>query len=346
LCLRPQPEKNPDVGAVKEENSLEAMADLDSAADIKVTGPAVSSSRATLATVDFPSSLQAGQDRSMDQVSESSGIAPASVVPPAYISAATRQILGINFFSGGASEAVQRMRDGGLLVAPAAPGLSRLTIDHAYRDALLEADVAIVDSALMALVWNLLEGDDVGRLSGLEYFSQLVNDPEFRRPGAALFVMASDKSARRNVAWLQSEGIPVDPTHVYIAPMYGNEVVDPELLELVSKFRPRHVVITVGGGTQERLGLFIKKSVDYRPAIHCIGAAIAFRSGDQVYIPPIADRLAMGWFLRCLWRPRSYVPRYWEARKLAWLLYRYRAELPPPLAYSESNATESSASVA
>jgi UDP-N-acetyl-D-mannosaminuronic acid transferase (WecB/TagA/CpsF family) len=282
----------------------------------------------------------------MDQVSDTSGIAPANAASAAYLPTATRQILGINFFSGGASEAVQRMRSGGLLVAPAAPGLSRLPSDHAYRDALLEADVAIVDSSLMAIVWNLLEDDNLGRLSGLEYFSQLVNDPEFRQPGAALFVMASDKSAKRNLDWLQSEGIPVDPAQVYIAPIYGNEVVDPELLARVSKSRPRHVVITVGGGTQERLGLFLKKSVDYQPAIHCIGAAIAFRSGDQVYIPPIADRLAMGWFLRCLWRPRRYLPRYWEARKLAWLLYRYRTELPPPAAYSEGGSAESSASIA
>ena len=77
---------------------------------------------------------------------------------------------------------------------------------------------------------------------------------------------------------------------------------DPDLLQCISGLRPRHVVITVGGAIQERLGLYIKRSLDYAPAIHCIGAAIAFRSGDQVYIPRIADRLAMGWLLWCVWR--------------------------------------------
>jgi len=54
--------------------------------------------------------------------------------------------------------------------------------------------------------------------------------------------------------------------------------------------------VTVGGGTQERLGLYIKRNLDYLPAIHCIGAAIAFLSGDQVKIPEWVDNCTwVGW---------------------------------------------------
>jgi UDP-N-acetyl-D-mannosaminuronic acid transferase (WecB/TagA/CpsF family) len=282
----------------------------------------------------------------MDQVSDSLGGAPVRIVTRPYRSADTRQILGINFFSGSAPEAVAKIKNGGLLLAPSGPGLSTLPMDTAYRDALLGADVVIADSGLLAITWNLLEGDSLHRLSGLKYFSHLVTDPEFRRPGAALYVMASETSARRNVAWLHSQGIPVDPAHIYIAPIYGDEIEDPELIARISALRPDNVVVTVGGGTQERLGLFIKRSLDYSPAVHCIGAAIAFCSGDQVHIPMIADRLALGWLVRCLWRPRTYVPRYWAARRLAWLLYRYRAKLPPSIGYPETDSAESSASIA
>jgi UDP-N-acetyl-D-mannosaminuronic acid transferase (WecB/TagA/CpsF family) len=260
--------------------------------------------------------------------------------------AGSKRILGIEFFSGGASDAVELMRAGGLLVIPAAPALIALPRDEAYREALLEADLTIADSAWMVLLWNLLEGDRIGRLSGLEYFLHLVADAEFREQGAAIYVMASEESARRNVEWLQSQGISVDPAHVYIAPLYGAEVIDSELVNRIAALRPRHVVITIGGGVQERLGLYIKRSVGYVPAIHCIGAAIAFCSGDQVYIPKIADRLALGWLLRCIWRPRLYVPRYWAARRLAWLLFRYRAELPPFSASKSASTVESSASIA
>jgi UDP-N-acetyl-D-mannosaminuronic acid transferase (WecB/TagA/CpsF family) len=252
----------------------------------------------------------------------------------------------VKFFCGNAAEAVDRMRTGGLLVAPAAPGLAALPRNQPYREALLAADVAIVDSSLVAILWNLLESDNLRRLSGLEYFSQLVNDPEFRRPGAALYVMASDESAHKNLAWLAGQGISIEPGQVYVAPMYSNDVTDAELLRRILELGPRHIVVTLGGGVQERLGVYLKRSLDYTPAIHCIGAAIAFCSGDQIFIPPIADRLALGWLLRCLWRPRSYVPRYWEARKLAWLLYRYRTELPPLSAYPEGGPAGSSASIA
>jgi len=259
----------------------------------------------------------------------------------------SRRILGLEFFSGPAREAVERMRGGGLLVVPAAPALIALESDGAYREALLDADLAITDSSFMVVLWNLLERDSVVRLSGLEYFDQLVLDVEFRREREVLYIMASEQSAKRNVDWLGRQGILVQPSHVYVAPQYRDGVADPVLLAKVRALRPRHVVITIGGGIQERLGLYIKQSLDYLPAIHCIGAAIAFRSGDQVYIPQRADRLAMGWLLRCLWRPKDYVPRYWAARRLAWLIFRYREEMPPLEEGSSADAqTESSASVA
>lgn len=240
-----------------------------------------------------------------------------------------RRILGIDFFNGEARAAIDLVRSGGLLVVPAAPALVNLPSDREYRRALLQADVAIADSAFMVLLWNLLQGDNVRRLSGLEYFSRLVEDPEFRQDGAVLYVMASEESSRKNVAWLETQGIRVKSNQVYIAPVYSKGIKDPALVDRISALRPKHVVITVGGGVQERLGLYLKLALDYFPAIHCIGAAIAFKSGDQVAIPLLADRLGMGWLLRCVWRPKSYVPRYWSARKLAWLLLNYRAELPP-----------------
>jgi UDP-N-acetyl-D-mannosaminuronic acid transferase (WecB/TagA/CpsF family) len=97
---------------------------------------------------------------------------------------------------------------------------------------------------------------------------------------------------------------------------------------MIEKKRPRHVILTVGGGTQERLGLYLKRNLSYLPAIHCIGAAIAFLSGDQVKIPVWADRIYLGWLYRSISDPKRYVPRYWEARKLLYILYRYRERLP------------------
>ncbi len=240
-----------------------------------------------------------------------------------------RRILGIDFFYGSAQEAIGRMRNGGLLVVPAAPALKDLGTNAGYREALLNADLAITDSAYMVMIWNLLERDKVSRLSGLEYLRELLLEDEVRTPGNTLWIMASEKSARLNLDWLATQGIEVPAESIYMAPIYGPKLEDPELIARLDRLRPRHVIVTVGGGTQERLGLYVKRNLRYLPAIHCIGAAIAFLSGDQVNIPVFADRFYLGWLYRCISEPRRYVPRYWEARKLLQLMVKYRGRLPP-----------------
>jgi len=246
----------------------------------------------------------------------------------ATVSAQFRQILGIRFFIGDANEAIARMSEGGLLVVPAAPALKNLAHDPAYREALQGADLVITDSAFMVMIWNRLKRDSIRRVSGLTYLSKLLKQPDFRQPGGSFWIMASEESARRNCAWLRRQGIELSEEDRYIAPLYGSTVQDEELLRRICERRPRHIVVTLGGGTQERLGLYLKQNLASRPAIHCIGAAIAFLSGDQVRIPVWVDHAGLGWLWRSLSQPSVYAPRYWQARHLAPLLLRYRERLP------------------
>jgi N-acetylglucosaminyldiphosphoundecaprenol N-acetyl-beta-D-mannosaminyltransferase len=239
-----------------------------------------------------------------------------------------RKILGVRFYAGDVHGAVEQMRQGGLLVVPAAPALKDLVANAPYREALVNADLAIADSAFMVMIWNLMEGDSVPRVSGLQYLRALLRLNEVREPGNTFWIMARETSARLNLKWLQACGIDVPESCVWLAPVYGPEIDDPELLAAIGRQRPKHIVITLGGGTQERLGLYLKRNLNYLPAIHCIGAAIAFLSGDQVRIPGWADRLFLGWLFRCLSSPSRYIPRYWAARKLLVLMVRYRGELP------------------
>ncbi len=246
-------------------------------------------------------------------------------------SAQFRQILGIRFFVGNADEAVARMSSGGLLVVPAAPALKNLAHDPAYREALQGADLVITDSAFMVMIWNRLKRDSIRRVSGLRYLSSLLKQPDFYQPGGSFWIMAGEASARRNCSWLRRRGIQLDPSDCYVAPLYGKTISDPALLRLIDERRPRHIVVTLGGGTQERLGLYLRSELDCKPSIHCVGAAIAFLSGDQVLIPVWADRMYLGWLFRCLSDPRRYMPRYWDARKLLSLMVRYGSSLPDTL---------------
>jgi len=244
-------------------------------------------------------------------------------MPPEFVT-----ILGVRFFNGTVEDAVERMERGGLLVVPAAPALKDIDRNPGYRDALLNADLCITDSAFMVLIWNRISKQKIHRLSGLKYLRELLRREDGHKPGNVMWIMASATSAQKNLEWLKTQGIEVPQECVYLAPMYGREIEDPTLLAMLERMRPQHVVVTVGGGTQERLGLYLKQRLSYRPAIHCIGAAIAFLSGDQVGIPVWADKLYLGWLFRTLADPKRFAPRYWEARKLWKLMVRYRERLP------------------
>ena len=250
----------------------------------------------------------------------------------------TQQILGVKFFDGDTKGAVDAMcRNGGLLVVPAAPALVNIQYDEVYRRALTEADLAIADSGAMVLLWKILKRRRVQRISGLAYLRQLFERPELRESAATVFVLPNENAAAKASVWLEAHSFTVPRENFYIAPLYGTStlnhqistITDQKLLDHVNTQRPPHIIIGLGGGTQEKLGLYLKENVDYRPAIHSIGAALGFLTGDQKPIPNWADKFYLGWLLRLARNPGRYARRFWVAHELPGLIARFGAELPP-----------------
>jgi N-acetylglucosaminyldiphosphoundecaprenol N-acetyl-beta-D-mannosaminyltransferase len=273
----------------------------------------------------------------------------------------SEQILGVKFFNGTVDEAVDTMSaNGGLLVVPAAPALVKISEDEGYRRALTSADMAIADSGAMVLLWKLFTGRNVERISGLKFLHRLVARLASHPNERVLWIVPSEDAHEKTIAWLRTVNL-TDASDFYIAPRYAREVRDAALVAKIDSGsqgasftaggreafanRPReagdsvpgepsgshvtHVVVGIGGGVQEKLGLFLKENLRSRPAIHCIGAALAFLTGDQPPIPMWADRFYLGWLLRLLRQPRIYAPRYLSAFKLPALIFRYKAALPP-----------------
>lgn len=240
-----------------------------------------------------------------------------------------REILGIKFFTGDASKAVELGSRGGLVLAPAAPALCQLGRDQAYRQALEQADLVITDSGFLVLLWNTMTRDQIERVSGLKYLRVLLTRADFKRPGGSFWVMPSVAARDRNLAWLKANGCQVREHDCYVAPRYREgAIADEALLKLLNQRRPKHVLVCVGGGVQEKLGLYLKNRCDAQPAIHCIGAAIGFLTGEQVRIPDWADKRILGWLLRCVSDPRRFVPRYMRALELPYMVWRYRSQMP------------------
>jgi N-acetylglucosaminyldiphosphoundecaprenol N-acetyl-beta-D-mannosaminyltransferase len=241
----------------------------------------------------------------------------------------TETILGIHFFNGTVDEAVDVMsRNGGLLVVPAAPALLKLQTDEGYRRALVSADMAIADSGAMVLLWRIFTGRRVERISGLKFLKHLVARLGSRPNERVLWIVPSEAAHERTIDWLRHVNL-TGSADFYVAPRYGIDVFDVELVARIDSHGPAHVVVGIGGGVQAKLGFFLKENLRARPAIHCIGAALAFLTGDQPPIPMWADRFYLGWLLRLLRQPRIFGPRYLSAFKLPLLIFRYKGALPP-----------------
>lgn len=271
--------------------------------------------------------------------------------PPSF---PTNRMLGIDFFSGTPAEAVAWLSQyGGLLVAPAAPSFITLQDDPDYRRAVAQADLAIADSGWAVLFWQLIRREKISRISGLALFRALLETPATRMPGNLFWVLPSDTAKTKTLAFARRAGYPLTANDCYVAPKYsvgqaflpaGDEddrrqpgmvvrqsrgsITDDQLLTRLESQKPKHIIIGIGGGMQDKLGSYLKQHLSYRPAIYCIGAAPGFVTGDQVTIPMWADRFRVGWAFRVISQPRTLLPRFWSARRLPGLILKYGREMP------------------
>jgi len=245
-----------------------------------------------------------------------------------------QRILGIEFSDLPLEELVDQALKGGLTVVPSGPGLAvDLRHNEEYQKALATADTVIADSGAMALFWRLFRGRRIRRISGLRFLSSLLQQSALHDPGATFWVHPSECQQLKNRKWLLDQGLPLADEDNYVAPMYPEyRLSDKKLWDQLSQRNPKAIILCIGGGVQERLGWWIREQyrVNKRncPAIICTGAAIGFLSGNQVHIPAWADRMYLGWLIRCLSEPRRYLPRYWSAVPLAYRIFRYKAEHP------------------
>ena len=116
---------------------------------------------------------------------------------------------------------------------------------------------------------------------------------------------------------LKKKGVLKKNLHNYIAPKYNPKLIlDKKLLNTIKKIRPNYILINIGGGTQEILGLYIKKNINFKCTILCNGAAISFFTGDQAPINNFYDKIYLGWLIRIIFNPIIFIPRYLRTIKL------------------------------
>jgi exopolysaccharide biosynthesis WecB/TagA/CpsF family protein len=242
----------------------------------------------------------------------------------------TTQVLGIRFFSGDVDEVVQSMIEhGGFLIAPSGTCFARLREDGQYRRAVLAADLVIADSGLMVVLWRVFQRDRLQRISGLKYLKHLLGKLKVEENRDVFWVLPNESARRRLLDWSRRKPFRIANDNCYVAPRYGFELSDQDLLALLEQRRAAHIIIAIGSAAQEKLGYYLRENLSYRPAIHCIGAALGFITGDQRAIPEWMDRFYLGWLRRLLAQPRILIPRLSRGLKLPWLIWKFGERLPP-----------------
>jgi N-acetylglucosaminyldiphosphoundecaprenol N-acetyl-beta-D-mannosaminyltransferase len=149
------------------------------------------------------------------------------------------------------------------------------------------------------------------------------------------WILPNEAAREKTARWLRENHFGFSDEDLYVAPRYGATVEDRQLLVKIDNRRPAHIVVGIGSGPQEKLGHYIIERLTYRPAIHCIGAALGFLTGDQVSIPDWADRFYLGWLFRLFAQPRIFIPRLTRALQLPLLIAKYGNNLPPMKRQSE-----------
>ena len=219
---------------------------------------------------------------------------------------------GIKFYSGNYNQIKNKFDNGGVLVAPAASALANIDTDNLYFSCLKKSNIAILDSGFFCILLRLFKFEKVKKLSGFLFLKSFLDS--YKNKDKILFIDPSKKSNKINNQYLRSKKIYNFKS--YIAPKYKRNITDPNLLILINKFKPKYIIMNIGGGTQEPLAIYLRDRIKYKVCIMCTGAAIAFMTGEQAPINKLIDKIYLGWFMRILWKPNMYLGRILKSFKI------------------------------
>ena len=205
----------------------------------------------------------------------------------------------------------------GLYTFPAAPALSNLKNNPNYHQALIHSDFVFFDSGYFVLLLRLFKGIKVKKFSGYKFITLFFNYLQNKSDYTLFVIEPSSEISKINKIFFDKHNIKISSQ--FIAPFYKKrtEIVDYELLDILNSSRPDYILINLGGETQEILGYYLKKNLNYNPVIICTGAAISFLTGEQAPLTKWIDKFYLGWLWRCIYNPKVFIPRYLSAFKLA-----------------------------
>ena len=225
---------------------------------------------------------------------------------------------GINFYNLEYNDVLKKIKKGGLIVIPSGPGLATIRNDKEYHTSLKNSDVAILDSGFFCLLLLFIKFIKTKKFSGYLLIKKILDDRNLKND-TFFFVDPNKQENIVNRKYLLSSKI--IKSFYYIAPIYKKKIIeDFKLLKILQEKKPKFIIINIAGGIQEKLGYYLKKNCSFNPIIICSGAAISFLTKEQAPINDFHDKMYLGWLVRIMYNPLLYLPRYFKAFKLFFLI--------------------------
>jgi len=203
----------------------------------------------------------------------------------------------------------------GLFVFPAGPALASINKSKNYYESIKKADLVFFDSGFFVLLLKFLKNISVNKFSGYKFLNLFFDYLKKNKDKSVFCIDPNLKFSISNRNFLKKLG--VKKIHNYLAPEYQTKKLsDKKLLNQVNKIKPDYILTNIGGGRQEILGLYLKRSLKIKTTILCTGAAISFFTKDQAPINKLVDQFYLGWFLRLIFNPLVFSKRYLYSLKL------------------------------
>ena len=203
----------------------------------------------------------------------------------------------------------------GFFVFPAGPALATIQNSNIYYKAIQKADLVFFDSGFFVLLLKIFKNIDVDKFSGFKFLNLFFTYLKKNKKTSVLCIDPNSKFSKSNKSYFKKLGI--KKTYNFLAPKYNpNNLSDKKLLKLINKIKPNFILTNIGGGTQEVLGMYLKKNLKFRTTILCTGGAIYFFTGDQAPINTFVDKFYLGWLVRLIFNPITFLKRYIIGLKL------------------------------
>jgi UDP-N-acetyl-D-mannosaminuronic acid transferase (WecB/TagA/CpsF family) len=222
----------------------------------------------------------------------------------------------INFLDFKEDQFNQIIKKKGLFVFPSGFGLPSIENDLRYYLSLKKADFVFFDSGFFVLLLKFFKKIKVNKFSGYKFLNLFFDYLKKNKRKSIFCIDPNLPYSKKNKSYLNMLGL--KNIYNYLAPIYKTNkgLNDKKLLKKITKIKPNFIMINLGGGTQEVLGLYLKKNLKFKSSIICTGGAISFFTGDQAPINNFIDTFYLGWLIRLIFNPFIFFKRLMYALKL------------------------------